>query len=297
MFEYPEALLMSTSLFAYLFACVYNHFTYPPEQRKCIPWWRGLKCGAAVCTSNLAYNHAIVLTNFPVVMMVRSCGVLSVVLVGVLFTGVKDTRLKLGSRKILIAAVATVGMIIFKVFDPNVKPNSHHTELLGILLLMLSLLADGFLPDFQAVIKSEYRPHPAVLMGEVNKWAFLLTIGFSVVSGNFLNMVGFIADHRKLLQDLGMIAVLATAGQMFIYRIVREFRQHMVPFIITTRKIFTVAISILTYGHQISPMQMVGLALVLGISTYEFFSESQRPPVALPPKDHTATTKDKDKEQ
>ena len=98
-------------------------------------------------------------------MMVRSCGILSVVLVGVLFTGVKDTRLKLGSRKIFIAAFAVLGMIIFKVFDPNINSNSHHTEMLGIFLLVISLLADGFLPDFQAVIKSDHRPNPYVLMG------------------------------------------------------------------------------------------------------------------------------------
>ena len=182
-------------------------------------------------------------------MMVRSCGVLSVVLVGVLFTGVKDTRLRLGSKKILVAGVATLGMIVFKVFDPNINKNSHHTEILGVVLLIASLVADGFLPDFQAVIKSEYRPQPSVLMGEVNKWAGILAVIYSVVRGNFWHMIIFMRDHNKVVMDLVLIAVLAAVGQMFIYRIVRQFRQHMVPFIITTRKIFTVALSIVYYGH------------------------------------------------
>ena len=94
-------------------------------------------------------------------------------------------------------------------------------------------------------------------------------------------MVLFISNHRKVFYDLAIISVLATAGQMFIYRIVREFRQHMVPFIISTRKIFTVAISILYYGHQISSMQLVGVIMVLSISFYEFFSESQVPSLSL----------------
>ena len=51
--------------------------------------------------------------------MIRSCSLLSVVIVGVLFTGVSDTSLKLGSRKIVVAVVVTIGMIIFKVYDPN----------------------------------------------------------------------------------------------------------------------------------------------------------------------------------
>ena len=54
-------------------------------------------------------------------MMIRSCSLLSVAIVGVLFTGVSDTSLKLGHRKLVVAAVVTIGMIIFKIFDPNQK--------------------------------------------------------------------------------------------------------------------------------------------------------------------------------
>ena len=73
-------------------------------------------------------------------MMIRSCGLLSVVIVGVLFTGVSDTALKLGNRKIVVAIIVTIGMIIFKVFDPNQKEDDHKTELLGVALMIVSLL-------------------------------------------------------------------------------------------------------------------------------------------------------------
>jgi uncharacterized protein YodC (DUF2158 family) len=42
-----------------------------------------------------------------------------VVVVGVLFSGVSDVTLKLGGRKLVVAGVVTIGMIVFKVFDPN----------------------------------------------------------------------------------------------------------------------------------------------------------------------------------
>ena len=87
-------------------------------------------------------------------MMIRSCGILSVVLVGVLFTGVKDITLKLGKKKILVAVIATFGMAIFRVFDPNALSITNNSELFGLSLMIFSLIADGFLPDFQAVIKS-----------------------------------------------------------------------------------------------------------------------------------------------
>jgi hypothetical protein len=76
-----------------------------------------------------------------------------VALVGVLFTGVKDTALKLGNNRIVVALLVTGGMIIFKAHDPNQSEEENKTEALGIVLMLISLLSDGFLPDFQAVVK------------------------------------------------------------------------------------------------------------------------------------------------
>lgn len=51
----------------------------------------------------------------------------------------------------MVGVIITVGIIIFRVFDPESNSKSEQqTEVLGIILLVISLLADGFLPDFQA---------------------------------------------------------------------------------------------------------------------------------------------------
>lgn len=71
---------------------------------------------------------------------------------------------------------------------------------------------------------------------------------------------------------LGM-SVLSSIGQMFVYRMIKQFKQHFVPFVITTRKIFTVGLSIIVYRHATNVWQLLGLLLVFGIVTYEFVSE------------------------
>ena len=94
-------------------------------------------------------------------MMFKSCNLISVILVGVLCSRVKDKKLKLGTKKIVVGVIITVGIIMFKVFDPESgSKDEKQTEIIGIILLVVSLLADGFLPDFQAEIKSEYKPLP-----------------------------------------------------------------------------------------------------------------------------------------
>jgi len=68
--------------------------------------------------STLTYTYAIYMTSFPIVMMVKSCNILSVVLVGILCSRVKDKKLKLGPKKLIVGLIVTAGIIIFKWFDP-----------------------------------------------------------------------------------------------------------------------------------------------------------------------------------
>jgi drug/metabolite transporter (DMT)-like permease len=69
------------------------------------------------------------------------------------------------------------------------------------------------------------------------------------------------------------MGILSTVGQMFVYRMIKQFKQHFPPFVITTRKIFTVGISIVYYHHETNIWQLIGLFLVFALVTYEFVSE------------------------
>jgi drug/metabolite transporter (DMT)-like permease len=128
-----------------------NHFQIKPEEKTTIPAKNAIVCAITVLISTLTYTYAIYLTNYPVVMMFKSCNILSVILVGVLCSRVVDKKLKLGSKKVLVGVLVAGGIILFKWFDPETsKKDEKATEVVGIVLLIVSLLADGFLPDFQA---------------------------------------------------------------------------------------------------------------------------------------------------
>ena len=49
-------------------------------------------------------------------------------------------------------------------------------------------------------------------------------------------------------------SMLAVIGQMFIYRLIKQFKQHVVPFVVTSRKIATILISIFFVGHNYSSL-------------------------------------------
>lgn len=54
-------------------------------------------------------------------MMFKSCNLISVVMVGVCCSRVRDDKLKLGVKKIVIGVLVTLGIVLFKAADPNLK--------------------------------------------------------------------------------------------------------------------------------------------------------------------------------
>jgi drug/metabolite transporter (DMT)-like permease len=59
------------------------------------------------------------------------------------------------------------------------------------------------------------------------------------------------------------MSITSGAGQFFVYRMIKQFKQHFVPFTISSRKILTVGISIVFYGHATNWKQILGISIVL----------------------------------
>lgn len=69
---------------------------------------------------------------------------------------------------------------------------------------------------------------------------------------------------------------------MFIYRMIKAFKQHVVPFVVTTRKIFTVGLSIFYFNHDTSLGQILAIVLVLMVTVFEFLDnirKGEKPPI------------------
>jgi drug/metabolite transporter (DMT)-like permease len=79
--------------------------------------------------------------------------------------------------------------------------------------------------------------------------------------------------HMLFAAHMIVMGILTALGQMFVYRMIKQFKQHFVPFVITTRKIFTVGFSIVLYHHETNAYQLFGLIMVFGVVTFEFVTE------------------------
>jgi hypothetical protein len=57
---------------------------------------------------------------------------------------------------------------------------------------------------------------------------------------------------------------------------IKQFKQHIVPFVITTRKIFTIFLSIIFYHHKTTSIQLSGVFIVFLAVIFEFASELKK---------------------
>ena len=82
-----------------------------------------------------------------------------------------------------------------------------------------------------------------------------------------------------------MMSLFTFSCQIFVYRLIKQFKQHIVPFIITTRKIITIVISMLFVGHKkYDSIQFVGVFMIFGSVAYEFITEIQKSDGSKPEK-------------
>lgn len=111
------------------------------------------------------------------------------------------------------------------------------------------------------------------MMTIINKWVSIISLLYSFLLMELVDMFVFIYEHKVFLMHMLIMGILSTFGQMFVYRMIKQFKQHFPPFVITTRKIFTVGLSIIYYHHETNAFQLIGLVLVFAVVTYEFVSE------------------------
>ena len=179
----------------------------------------------------------------------------------------------MGPKKIITGIVATFGVFLFSYFNPEKDDKSQKSQLIGIGLMFVSLIADGLLPDFQAVIKSEFKPHPTEMMEQINKWVAIFCLFWTVLTFEIGGIISFMADHQFFTFQITLNSFACFFGQIFVYRMIKQFKQHIVPFVVTLRKVLSVIVSIVFYKHSTSFLQIVGMLIIFAATFFEFASE------------------------
>lgn len=79
--------------------------------------------------------------------------------------------------------------------------------------------------------------------------------------------IAYLAAHPILIKDLILFSLTSAFGQIFIFWTIRTFSSLTLSTITTTRKFFTIVMSVFYFGHPLATQQWLAVAVVfVGLS-------------------------------
>lgn len=180
----------------------------------------------------------------------------------------------IGKSKIYISILVCFGIFLFNAYTSNNETDNINKPLtvFSFLVILTLLIFEGYRPDIQAQIRSEFHPSPSLLFYSVATIIFLTMLAISIVTLDLFKICAFVWNHDTLAKDLMVHGCLGVFGDIFVYRLLLLHRQHIVPLISTIRRITTSMVNILWFHHTITFGQYIGIAIICIGIFLELFS-------------------------
>lgn len=222
-------------------------------------WRKKLKSqgivACAQCGAKFASNEALKSVSYPIQALAKSSKTLPAML-GCLWSGKTITRLQWAAAFGITLGTAGFSMSGKKGTDIEAKP-------LGVLLLVVSLLCDGTVSAAQQGMRSEQEmlsPYEQMFMTNLGAAVLLLPVAF--MSGQLQAGITFFMENITILDEIAIFALCSAFGQVFIFLTISWFGPDTNAKITTVRKMATVLISIVWFGHSIDAAQWGFVGLV-----------------------------------
>ncbi|PBP26596.1 UAA transporter [Diplocarpon rosae] len=293
LFKFPVFLNTVQSLFAALVGYIYLRFdtagsaTAPifPNRRILLPLF------LVAVTSSLAspFGYAsLAHIDYITFILAKSCKLLPV-----MFLHITLFQRRYPLYKYLVVLAVTSGVALFtlhagsgksKPSKASINPDRNSTW--GLLLLGINLLFDGLTNTTQDYIFQTFQPYKGPqMMCANNIMSTLLTFTYLALSpylvhtgvgeylgmdlssgggGEFAEALGFMARHPSVWYDVLGFAICGAVGQVFIFYTLSTFSSLLLVTITVTRKMLTMILSVLAFGHTLGGKQWLGVGLVFG---------------------------------
>lgn len=192
--------------------------------------------------------------------------------------------------KYAVVALVTAGVAVFTLYHPSSSKKASKSlradasPAWGLFLLSINLLFDGLTNSTQDYINSSFAPYSgSQMMSAMNLVSTALTSAYLLSSpfiaqsplgaifgirasaaGELQSALAFLSRHPSVTKDILLFASCGAIGQVFIFYTLSKFSSLLLVTITVTRKMLTMLLSVVWFGHRLSLGQWVGVALVFG---------------------------------
>ncbi|CAI5445100.1 unnamed protein product [Caenorhabditis angaria] len=212
-------------------------------------------CAGSYLAAMMFSNQALLYLPYPTQVLAKSCKPIPVMLFGVLFA-----HKSYSWRKYCYVLLIVAGVALFLYKDKKSEENKDFGY--GEILLALSLIMDGTTTSIQDRINRSYRRTSLSLMFYINLYSSLYLSAGLIFTGELYSFFYFVQKHHHVLWDLVFLALSSCGGQYFIFKTIAEFSPLTCSIVTTTRKLFTIIISVIFMNHPLSSRQTLATGIV-----------------------------------
>lgn len=201
--------------------------------------------------------------SFPVVTLAKSGKMVPVMIGSLLLGGASYSLREYASVAAIIAGTCIVSM--------GKKSTGPASSALGIAFVLLSLACDGITGGLQKRLKKKasdmgVKPKPYDLMFWTNFYMALTAAVIALFLGEATSGVAFCTGNPVIFSKILKFALCSAVGQSFIFYTISNFDPLVCTTVTTTRKVFSVLLSIFLNGHSMNTQGWAGISLAsLGI--------------------------------
>lgn len=159
-------------------------------------------------------------------------------------------------QKYFFVIIVVIGVGAF-MYEDSKQPGDGDDILKGSYLLAISLLGDGLTGAAQDRLRSISKPTTVEFMFYVSTWSSLILVLLMSVSGEGRDLIEFAHRHPSVIWQLALAMFVGTIGFFFIAAMISNFGSLPSCLVTTTRKFFTVFLSVIAFGNALSIRQWI----------------------------------------
>ena len=213
---------------------------------------------------------------YPIQVLAKSCKPVPVMIMGA-FMGKKYPLRKYINVVMIVGGVAMFmsggGGSKSKSGDETTQSSSSPSQIIGIVLLFISLCFDGGTGAYEDKLMSVHSVQPFDLM-------YNIQLGKTILAGIGLLVLNQIHIFFQMCQEMGFLLVAlglsGAIGQVFIFITIAKFGALTCSIIGLSRKVVTLVASIYFYGHRLNTIQSVGLFISVASMVMDFISKKKK---------------------
>eukprot|EP01041_Mallomonas_annulata_P011631 gene11631-24356_t len=257
-YKSAEGMKFTATFFFLLVQCLTNvvlagiFMLYFGGSKKKPPTINFVVVGFSYIGAMLFSNEALKYVSYPTQALGKSCKMIPVMLFGFLIRGKKYSLMETFAVLLITAGI--------NVFQQG--KSGGNNSVYGLVLLFLSLVLDGVTGASQDKLQETYTLTTHELMFYLNFWAVVLLLVLSAATGQIYDGVIYCLHNPEVVKYLIIASITSALGQNFIFYTISNFNSLVLATVTTTRKFFTILVSVFFFGHELKQHQWVAVGMV-----------------------------------